>query len=93
MPGSTESALDTFPKYLLRNAERYASNAAMRHKNYGVWQSWSWAQLLEEIQAYSIGLKQLGVQPGDRVALVGSNRPRMYWTLSLIHISEPTRPY
>ena len=82
MPGSTESALDTFPKYLLRNAERYASNAAMRHKNYGVWQSWSWAQLLEEIQAYSIGLKQLGVQPGDRVALVGRNRPRMYWTFA-----------
>ncbi len=81
----TESkALDTFPKYLLHSAEIYAQRPAMRHKNYGVWQSWSWADLLDEIRCYSIGLQQLGVQPGSRVALVGGNRPRLYWTFAAV---------
>lgn len=56
----------------------------MRHKEYGVWQSWTWAQLLDEIRAYSIGLKELGVAPGDKVALVGSNKPRLYWTFAAV---------
>lgn len=79
-----DSALDTFPKHLLHTARVYADRPAMRHKNYGVWQSWTWAKLLEEIRAYSIGLEQLGVAPGDKVALVGSNRPRLYWTFAAV---------
>jgi len=56
----------------------------MRHKNYGVWQSWTWSELLDQIRAYSIGLQLLGVQPGDKVAIVGSNRPRLYWTFAAV---------
>ena len=37
------AVLDTFPKYLLRNAERFADRPAMRHKDYGIWQSWTWS--------------------------------------------------
>jgi len=84
MSGSSARTLDTFPKYLLHNAVEYASNAAMRHKNYGVWQSWTWSELLDEIRAFSLGLQQLGVQPGDKVAIVGSNRPRLYWTFAAV---------
>lgn len=76
--------LDTFPKYLLHSASIYADRPAMRHKNYGVWQSWSWKEFLDEVRSYSIGLKDLGVQPGDRVAMVGSNRPRLYWTFAAV---------
>ena len=84
MSGSSARTLDTFPKYLLHNAVKYANKAAMREKNYGVWQSWTWSELLDEIRAYSIGLQQLGVQPGDKVAIVGSNRPRLYWTFAAV---------
>jgi len=84
MSGSSAHTLDTFPKYLLQNAGKYANNAAMRHKNYGVWQSWTWSELLDQIRAYSIGLQLLGVQPGDKVAIVGSNRPRLYWTFAAV---------
>lgn len=84
MSSSSERPLDTFPKYLLLNASRYAERAAMRHKNYGVWQSWTWLELLEEIRSFSIGLQGLGVQPGDKVALVGSNRPRLYWSFAAV---------
>ena len=82
MQSNPDSAINTFPKYLLRNADIYTSRPAMRHKNFGVWQSWTWAQLLEEIRAYSLGLQSLGVKAGDKVALVGGNRPRMYWTFA-----------
>ena len=81
---SSEQQPDTFPKCLLHTARVHAGRPAMRHKNYGVWQSWTWAELLDEIRAYSIGLKELGVAPGDKVALVGSNRPRLYWTFAAV---------
>jgi len=81
---SIENGLDTFPKYLLHTAEKHASRAAMRHKIYGVWQSWTWEQLLEETRTFSIGLKELGLAPGDKVALVGSNKPRLYWSFAAV---------
>ncbi len=75
---------DTFPKYLLANAKRIGARTAMRHKDYGIWQSWTWAQQRDEIRAFSIALSQLGVAAGDKVAIVGSNRPRLYWSFCAI---------
>ncbi len=70
-------ALDTFPKFLLLNADRFADRIAMRHKDYGIWQSWTWRRQFEEIRAFSLGLASIGVKRGDKVAVVGSNRPRL----------------
>ncbi len=70
----------TFPQYLLLNAERFGDRTATRHKDMGIWQSWTWREQLEEIRAFSIGLQELGIGRGDKVAIVGSNRPRLYWT-------------
>jgi len=81
---SSEQQLDTFPKYLLHTAKVHAARPAMRHKNFGVWQTWTWAELQTEVRDYSLGLQQLGVVPGVKVALVGSNRPRLYWTFAAV---------
>lgn len=78
------ATLDTFPKYLLLNAERFGDRPAMRHKDYGIWQSWTWAQQRDEIRAFALGLKALGFARGDRVAIVGANRPRLYWTFAAV---------
>ncbi|MFN0264704.1 AMP-binding protein [Tepidamorphus sp. 3E244] len=75
-------AEDTFPKLLLRNAEKFATRPAMREKDLGIWQTWTWAQMLEEVRAFSLGLETLGVKAGDRVAIIGHNRPRLYWTFA-----------
>ena len=80
--GASGEMLPTFPHYLLRNAERFASRPAMRHKDLGIWQTWSWTELADEIRAYALGLRAIGVGRGDRVAVVGANRPRMYWTFA-----------
>lgn len=70
---------DTFPKLLTDNAQRIATRVAMREKDYGIWQSWTWAQMRDEIIALANGLAALGFQRGDKLAIVGSNRPRLYW--------------
>ncbi len=56
----------------------------MRHKDYGIWQSWTWAQMAQEIAQFSIGLGEAGLKAGDRVAIVGQNRPRLYWTFCAV---------
>ena len=76
--------LPSLPHYLLRNAESRGSRVAMRHKDLGIWREWTWREMLEEIQAFSLGLLELGLAPGDRVAIVGANRPRLYWTFAAV---------
>lgn len=72
---------DTFPKILLRNAKVFGDRTAFREKDFGIWQSWTWTEVSEEIRAFSIGLKSLGLGAGDKVAIVGANRPRLYWSM------------
>jgi len=84
MVGSASAATrgeDTFPKILLRNAEVFGNRTAFREKDFGIWQSWTWSEVSEEIRAFSIGLKSLGLTAGDKIAIVGANRPRLYWAM------------
>src|SRR5690606_31740372 len=76
------TALDTFPKYLLRNAEAFGQRPAMRHKDHGIWQGWTWAEQLAAIRSLAIGLQDLGLDHGDKVAIIGGNRPRLYWAFT-----------
>lgn len=76
--------LPSLPHYLLRNAEQYAERVAMRHKDLGIWREWNWADVCSEVQSYALGLKELGLNPGDRVAIIGGNRPKLYWSFSAI---------
>jgi long-chain acyl-CoA synthetase len=78
-PGGGEP--DTFPKLLIRNATVRGSRPAMRHKDLGIWQTWTWAQVLEEVAAFSIGLNAFGLGRDDKFAIVGYNRPRLYWAM------------
>ncbi|WP_422041652.1 AMP-dependent synthetase/ligase [Roseibium sp.] len=79
--GTSPSGEDTFPKILLRNARAFGSRTAFREKDYGIWQRWTWSEVCEEIRAFSIGLKSLGLEKGDKIAIVGANRPRLYWSM------------
>src|SRR5260370_16086739 len=74
-------SFDTFPKLLLRNAAQFSGRPAFRHKDLGMWQTWAGAQVAEMVRAYAAGLQRLGLHPGDTIAIVGSNRPKLYWTV------------
>ncbi|MFT0891881.1 AMP-dependent synthetase/ligase [Pseudochelatococcus sp. G4_1912] len=81
MPTNDSAHLDTFPKLLAYNAAIRAERPAIRHKDYGIWQTWSWAESFEIVRAYAAGLSAIGVRRGDAVAIVGANRPKLYWTV------------
>ena len=74
-------SFDTFPQLLLRNAAQFSTRPAFRHKDLGIWQTWTWAQVAEIARAYAAGLHRLGLQPGEKIAIVGANRPKLYWTI------------
>jgi long-chain acyl-CoA synthetase len=80
---ATEAArADTFPKLLIRNAQLYPGRPAYRHKDLGIWQVWTWGEVLEQVRAYAAGLSRLGLERGNTIAIVGSNRPRLYWSVT-----------
>jgi long-chain acyl-CoA synthetase len=72
---------DTFPKLLVRNAQAFGTRPAMRHKDLGIWQTWTWAEVLDVVRAYAVGLHRLGLKRGETIAIVGANRPRLYWSV------------
>ncbi len=71
----------TFPQLLLHNARTRSARPAMRHKDRGIWQSWTWAQQAIAVRSMAAGFAGLGVTPGERVAIIGHNRPRLYWAM------------
>ena len=76
------TGIDTFPKLLLEHARRRPNTVAMREKEFGIWQSWNWAQALDEIRSMANGLAAMGFKHGDRLAIIGDNRPHLYWAMT-----------
>jgi long-chain acyl-CoA synthetase len=74
-----DGALDTFAKLLIDHARRRGDRTAIREKDYGIWQSWTWAQVLDEVRSLACGLAAYGLERGDKIAIIGDNRPRLYW--------------
>src|SRR6516162_4381857 len=77
-----DAMLDTFPKLLFEQARRRGDRPAIREKDYGIWQSWSWAAMAREVEAFACGLAALGFRRGDKLAIIGDNRPRLYWAIT-----------
>ncbi len=79
--GRTAGPLDTFPRLLLNHAVVRGDRPATREKYLGIWQTWNWSQVAEEVRAMACGLAELGFKRGDNLALIGDNRPRLYWAM------------
>ncbi len=71
--------LDTFPKILSYNAEKWPNDVAMREKEFGIWCEFTWADYQNRVQWISLALTELGVAQGDAIALLGENRPEWVW--------------
>lgn len=76
------STLDTFPKLLIEHARVRGDRPSIREKEFGIWQAWTWAEVAEEIKALACGFAAMGLKRGDKIAIVGDNRPRLYWTMT-----------
>lgn len=77
-----ETGFDTFPKLLRRNAEQRPDVPAFREKEFGIWQTYSWKDVYDNSRALALGMVDLGLKRGDAVAIIGSNRPHLYWVFS-----------
>ena len=71
----------TFPQLLLKHAAQRPSEAAMREKEYGIWQALTWADLATLVARLACGLHKAGLQRGDHMIVIGANRPRLYATM------------
>ena len=68
----------TFPRLLQKHASERPQDPALREKEYGIWQTWSWQRALGDVRALASGLAALGFTPGQNLAIVGDNRPHLY---------------
>ncbi|RZJ24497.1 MAG: long-chain fatty acid--CoA ligase, partial [Haliea sp.] len=71
----------TFPRLLLQHAAQRPASAAMREKEYGIWQSHSWSAMATLVEQIACGLHQAGLVRGEHMVVVGANRPRLYATM------------
>ena len=81
MANAAAAEANTFPKLLIHNAAVRGAKPALRHKDLGIWQTWTWSQVLEEVRAFAVGLEELGLKCGDKLAIIGANKPRLYWAM------------
>jgi long-chain acyl-CoA synthetase len=82
--GMGVDTLDTFPKLLLEHAERDPDRHAIREKELGIWNTWTWREYRDQIRALACGLAALGFKRGDKLAIVGDNRPRLYGAMCAV---------
>ncbi|TKR53578.1 long-chain fatty acid--CoA ligase [Allopusillimonas ginsengisoli] len=70
-----------FPELLLMHGEVRPDKPAYREKEFGIWQTWTWSQVVEEVEAMACGLAALGFRRGMSLGIIGDNRPRLYWAM------------
>jgi long-chain acyl-CoA synthetase len=72
------AGLDTIPKLLMHHARARGERPAIREKDLGIWQTWTWKAFADEARFLAAGLASLGLKRGEHIALVSDNRPRLY---------------
>lgn len=71
---------DTLPKILISNYKKYGDRkVAQRKKVLGTWKQYTWRDYFTQVKHFSLGLLALGLQPGDKVGIIGDNAPEWYW--------------
>jgi long-chain acyl-CoA synthetase len=73
--------LDTLPKLALDNSQRLAATVAIREKEFGIWQAHTWKDYVDHVRRIALGLASFGFRRGDKLAVIGDNRPQLYWTM------------
>lgn len=76
---NTEVAIDIIPKLLIRNAEKWPNKVAMRKKDRGIWQEYTWGDIYQKVKDLSLGFMALGLEKGDKVTFIGDNEPELEW--------------
>ena len=81
---ASSNTSDTFPKLLAGLARTRPTSPAYREKEFGIWQTYDWAHVARQVERLAAGLADLGVARGDRLVIIGDNRPRLYWAMCAV---------
>jgi long-chain acyl-CoA synthetase len=73
---------DTIPKFFAYNAQHRRDRPAIREKDLGIWQTWTWGEVGGKVRHLACGLAALGFRRGDKLAIIGDNRPELYWSVA-----------
>jgi long-chain acyl-CoA synthetase len=80
------SPTETFPKLLLEHARVRGAKICVREKDHGIWQSWTWSEAASNVRALACGLAAIGFKRGDNLAIIGDNRPQLYWAMTAAQV-------
>jgi len=74
-----ETPIYVIPQLLIRNAEKWPNKVAMRKKDRGIWQEYTWKDVYRNVKELALGFKALGLEPGGKVTFIGDNEPQLEW--------------
>lgn len=80
MPKILEQGIETLPQLLVYQAGRFGNGVLHRKKDFGIWQRYTWNDVVEQVKTFAMGLVSLGVKRGQTVAIVGENEPELFWS-------------
>jgi long-chain acyl-CoA synthetase len=75
----TPTTPTTLPSLMRRNAASMGARPAVREKDRGIWRTFNWSQYYDEVRDFALGLAAHGFRRGDKLSVIGDNRPRLYW--------------
>ena len=73
--------IDTFPKMLIQQCKKNGEKIAVRKKEFGIWNEYTWEECYKRVESFSLGLASLGFNRGDKICYIGNNDPEIYWTI------------
>jgi len=79
LPDVFEQGVDTIPQLLLHQASRFGDQVLHRKKDFGIWQHFTWNDVVEEVKTFAMGLASLGLKRGLTLAMIGENEPELFW--------------
>ena len=80
MPQILEQGIETLPQLLIYQAGRFGDRVLHRKKDFGIWQRYTWNDVVEQVKTFAMGLVSLGVKRGQTIAIVGENEPELFWS-------------
>jgi len=75
-----EDGVETLPQLLVHQTKRFGDRVFHQKKDLGIWQNYTWNEVLEQVKTFAIGLLALGVKRGETVAVIGENEPELFWS-------------
>ncbi|SFE39063.1 AMP-dependent synthetase/ligase [Blastococcus tunisiensis] len=76
----TGAEVRTLPQILLDQARRRPADIAQRDKDFGLWRPHTWTDVVTQVRNFALGLRELGLQRGETVGIIGENEVEHFWT-------------